>query len=424
MGAQKAEQVDQHTTLVVETLEQVAAAAVRRLVLRKALDVARLDRIPGRVEDLTFFVSGPLYEAAQGVLGEDFADELLLELAPVLDRAWHEDRATVAPPSVDVLDLPLATNDDDAAVGVPPASVPHSNVRKKSAIHRVAPDPESVRILGEEIDGVEEVGEKADTVPAADEDDTGPMAIPSPSSPEAVGDTIPGASSGRPADSGRGASSACHDWTYTDAPPASSDPGALMTPFAPEVASVPSPSDGASRRGLRAVAVASRDETPPPPRSSRFTVPYLQAVLTPPRRRRRVMIVDAHDEPRRELAAALEGQGDAVVTAHDRGVARTLFYRLAPTLIIADVETIAPDFEPLGPAFEELLGGGPPSSPVPVVARSTDEPVPPPRVLLLSDGATRSIPPEVDCVVDRSTDLSGILHEVAGLLPLESQRQL
>ena len=78
MGAQKAEQVDQQTTLVVETLENVAAAAVRRLVLRKALDVARLDTIPARVEDLTFFVSGPLYEAAQGVLGEDFADELLL----------------------------------------------------------------------------------------------------------------------------------------------------------------------------------------------------------------------------------------------------------------------------------------------------------------------------------------------------------
>lgn len=423
MGAQKAEQVDQQTTLVVETLENVAAAAVRRLVLRKALDVARLDTIPARVEDLTFFVSGPLYEAAQGVLGEDFADELLLELAPVLDRAWHDDRATVAPPSADGVDRTSASSSD----GV-------DNVRKKSAIHRLAADPDSVRIVAEDAE------EKADTIPAADEDDTGPMALLSPSSPGAVGDTIPGANSGRPADSspgcsavGRGSSSASHDWTSSDLPPASSDPGALMTPFSPNVVAVPdtprlpgqrSAEADAEASRLRAVTVATRDETPPPPRSSRFTVPYLQAVLTPPRRRRRIMIVDAHDEPRRELAAALEEQGYAVVTAHDRGVARTLFYRLAPTLIIADVETIAPDFEPLGPAFEELLGGDPPSSPIAVASRRSDEPPTPPRVLLMSDGATRSIPPEVDCVVDRRTELTGILHEVAGLLPLESQRQL
>ncbi|HHH27204.1 MAG TPA: hypothetical protein ENK57_02485, partial [Polyangiaceae bacterium] len=168
MGAQKAEQADQQTTLVVETLEQVAAASVRRLVLRRALEVARLDGIPRRVEELTFFVSGPLYEAAQSVLGEDFADELLLELAPVLDRAWHEDRATVAPPSV--IDTTQVESDHvlacrDLAAPAVDGSIgaPHSNVRKKSAIQRVGVDAPAI----------------ADTVPAADEDDTGPMAVPS-----------------------------------------------------------------------------------------------------------------------------------------------------------------------------------------------------------------------------------------------------
>jgi len=504
MGAQKAEHVDKQTTLVVSTLEQVAAASVRRMVLQRALDVASLDSIPNRVEDLTFFVSGPLYEAAQSVLGEDFADELLLELAPVLDRAWHEDRATVAPPTLDARSDALSrafgevTARSEAPQGAQPpshapepSSVPTSNVRKKSAIQRVvvetssegldemgeeeAPErprePDSIRIGSEEA----EVGERADTIPADDEDDTGPIVAPG-ARGGAAGDTIPGDSSARAEDSGRGWSAGSSDgWTFTEPPPSSSrpssSPSSSPSSMGAPSSSPPMPSPSSQDddrpdavvdevrvpdlivpevtlpnvvdippRGLRAVTVATRDETPPPPRSSR-TVPYLQAVLTPPRRRRRVMIVDGRDEPRRALAEALEHAGYAVVTAHDRAVARSLFHRLTPTLIIADVETVAPDFEPLGPAFEELLGNASESHPSPasdvplavvvadggpedMVAAANDEPPPSPRVLLISDGATRSIPPEVDCVIDRGTDLAGILHEVEGLLPLESQRHM
>jgi CheY-like chemotaxis protein len=260
--------------LLVEALERVAAAHVRRRVLQLALEEARIAAVPDKIEDLTFFVSGPLYEHAQRLLGSDFADSLLVELAPVLDRAWATDRAA--------LDAPAR----------PATPVPESEVRTRS------------RSAIRKLDGA------ADTEPA------------------------------------------------------------------------PAP--------------ATDDAAAPP--SKRVTMPYLDAVLaTPPGAEpaTRVLVVHADDAARSAIAGALEDAAYAVVTAPDTRVARLLLSRLTPALIVADIETLAPDFEPLRPALDEMIGNG---RALPVV--------------LLSDERRPDTPDAVRAIVSRTSSRDELLEVV------------
>ncbi|MCA9618528.1 MAG: hypothetical protein KC731_05895, partial [Myxococcales bacterium] len=70
---------------LVELIERSAAESVRRLVLDRALRGSGLDHPPTGAEDLADFLAGPLYDAARDVLDEEFAQALLLAVAPFLD---------------------------------------------------------------------------------------------------------------------------------------------------------------------------------------------------------------------------------------------------------------------------------------------------------------------------------------------------
>jgi CheY-like chemotaxis protein len=413
MGAQRVEREqrpevtrDRQTARLVQALETVAADAVRRHVLSGALDLAGLSDVPTRVEDLTFFVSGPLYEAAHQLLGDSFAEALLIEVAPILDRAWDDDRkTTTVPPAMrspaqhsDLVSSagpaeaspaeaspaeasPAEANPAEAnasPVSANPTSSVVEKARTYSAVQRVLPE-------GDE-------AEKADTIPAPDEAlRAHGIPLPPTSNPGDAAVTIPGPESDyheAMAIDGAGFDGIGFDGIGFD--------GIGFDGTAVDTTSV-------ERH-------RTHDETPPPPRSHRLTVPYLQSVLTPPRRRRRIMIVHSQDAPRRELAELLEKRGYAVVTAHDVDVARALHQRLAPTLIIAEIETLAPDFEPIALALDALLGENADAEP--------------PHLIVLGDGASRSIPPGIDCIVEPPALAEHVLHQVQHLLPIESQRAL
>jgi CheY-like chemotaxis protein len=91
------------------------------------------------------------------------------------------------------------------------------------------------------------------------------------------------------------------------------------------------------------------------PPSSRMTVPYLASALVPDGPRTAIVVVDEDPVARDQIAGALRRLGCLVATAESRLEARRLIRRLEPRVLVADIETIAPDFEPLGPTFEELL---------------------------------------------------------------------
>jgi CheY-like chemotaxis protein len=265
--------------LLVEALDRVAAVHVRRRVLGAALDEAGVKAIPDQIEDLTFFVSGPLYEQAQRILGSEFADELLVEVAPVLDRAWASDREHAgAPPAVQGTPLPLS------AV---------RRTRSQSAIRKV---------------------DAATTIPA---------------------DTEPAPATNEPADT-------------------------------------------------------------TPPSIKRMTMPYLEAVLGG-EQAVRVLVVHGEDDARGAISGALEESGYAVVTAHDTRVARLLLSRLTPAFIVADVETLAPDFEPLRAALEAMMG----TAQAPVV--------------LLSDERRPDMPELVRAIVSRASRPAEVLEVIEEL---------
>lgn len=261
--------------LITAALERVAWAEVKRTVLDRALDEAGMSRVPDVLEELTFFVSGPLYEHASRALGEEFAEALIAEMSPVLDQAWELDRAVV---------------DETASLR------PESAVRKRnrSAIRRL---------------------------------------------------------------------------TDLDAPPSAVE----------------------SMRDTDTDPVHDTDVVPPS--SRRNTMPYLESVLS--ESGSRVLVAHAHDTRRRAIALALEDAGHSVVTAHDARVAAMLMSRVHPSIVVADVETVAPDFEPLGPALEGLFGDG---APVPVV--------------LLSDHRRPSMPEAVQAVVDAESSADEVLAVV------------
>lgn len=225
--------------LIVGALERASVFEIRRKVLERALADAGLAVVPDTLEELTFFVSGPLYEHAQKALGDAFADAMLTEMTPVLDRAWELDRAAV--------EEPFGADTPTSAI---------RSKRSKSAIRRMS------------------------------EEDGPPSAV---------------------------------DVAY--------DP---------------------------ADTVPARDTDRVPPSSKRNTMPYVESVLTSDSCR--VLVADADNVRRLELTRALEDAGHSVVTAPDARVASLLTGRVHPSIIVADIETVAPDFEPLGPALEVIFG--------------------------------------------------------------------
>ncbi len=108
------------------------------------------------------------------------------------------------------------------------------------------------------------------------------------------------------------------------------------------------------------------DTDPAPPSSKRSTMPYLEAISEVSRAR--VLVAHADDVRRKLLCLCLESAGHAVVPAQDAQLAAMLMSRVRPCVVVADVETIAPDFEPVRPALEALFGDEPE---VPVVLLST-----------------------------------------------------
>ncbi len=268
--------------LIVDALERISVLEIQRRVLHAALRDAGLAEVPSQLEDLTFFVSGPLYERAQRVLGVAFADAMLVEMSPALDHAWERDRAEAELPE-------LAT---DSSRQPPSSTAVRSRIR--SAIHRLEED--------------------------------GP-----PSAVDAVRDTDP-----------------VHD-------------------------------------------------TDPAPSNKRNTVPYLDATLGSGRAVR-VLVVIAHEGRRRDLALALEGAGYAVVTAAEARVAAVLLSRVRPALVVADVETVAPDFEPVAAAFEAMFGD--------------NEHVP---VVLLSDHRRPGLPDTVRAIVSAESTPPEIVEVVDSL---------
>jgi CheY-like chemotaxis protein len=105
-------------------------------------------------------------------------------------------------------------------------------------------------------------------------------------------------------------------------------------------------------------------------RQSEDTVPYADAAWHGDSGDRRVLVVDGDPTSRQDTVSVLERLGYQVAWAAEPSGARKLLARIHPHVLVADLETIAPDFEPLRAALEILFGGGPPVS---VVLIGTDE---------------------------------------------------
>jgi hypothetical protein len=127
------------------------------------------------------------------------------------------------------------------------------------------------------------------------------------------------------------------------------------------------------------------------------TQPYLAAALDAEEHHAEavVVIIDADNEARSACAALLRAHGYLVATTSNRLGARALIARLDPALVIADRETIAPDYEPIGQAIDELLG------------LSEREAAEAPEVLLLVTEELRERAPAVGLVLAKAGQASG-----------------
>lgn len=148
--------------------------------------------------------------------------------------------------------------------------------------------------------------------------------------------------------------------------------------------------------------LADLESTAPP----RATLPYMPALLVsglnPTGAAARVLVVEADGALRAGYAEALRARGCGVATAPDRLSAARLVTRLVPNLVIGDLETLAPDFEPLEPALEELFGDS--------------EPAP---ILLLSDQPRRERNASVARTLEKPVSAVELCDAVAALLPTE-----
>jgi len=136
-----------------------------------------------------------------------------------------------------------------------------------------------------------------------------------------------------------------------------------------------------------------------PPSSNRLTVPYLPNALLPDGRMPAVVVADSDDDRRSELGDWLHELDCLVARAANREQVRSLVRKLRPKVLVADVETIAPDFEPLRPTLDDLLPG---------LTKTA--------VILVSDGAARELPDDVVTVLQRPVIRDELLAEVATLV--------
>jgi CheY-like chemotaxis protein len=122
---------------------------------------------------------------------------------------------------------------------------------------------------------------------------------------------------------------------------------------------IPAPSSRSAELAGRAVMapVSPIEISGSEPSSRRFTVPYLPKALVRKSRTPAAVVVDADEGSREELCTWLRSMGCVVAAASDGAQARSLLRRSRAGLLIADVETIAPDYEPIGPVLEELVRG-------------------------------------------------------------------
>jgi hypothetical protein len=131
----------------------------------------------------------------------------------------------------------------------------------------------------------------------------------------------------------------------------------------------------------------------------RITVPYAPVTWVAPRTLARVLVVAADDALRGRLAASLRGEAWMVVTAPHRDSARSLCARLEPDVVVAELETIAPDFEPLRPALDQQFGDAPWSS-----------------VVLVSDAPLREPIGAIKAVVPAGVEGRDLVHALEPLL--------
>jgi DNA-binding NtrC family response regulator len=118
-----------------------------------------------------------------------------------------------------------------------------------------------------------------------------------------------------------------------------------------------------------------------------------------------IVLIDADEQQRRRYASALRARGHWVAAASGPALGRSLVMRLQPALVVADLETIAPDFEPLRPVLADLIG---------------DDPASP--VILLGSGAAREEHPAVLAEVDRELGADELVDVVEPILSKRGQK--
>ena len=240
--------------LVVDAIDQFATSWVRRAVLEKAFAIAGINKVPDSINDLTFFVTGPLYEVTAKTVSTEFADGLLDALSPVLDQAWSAD------------------HDGGGESSRPP---------KESTIRRARRD-------------------------------TRPPKVPS------------------------------------------------------------------------------------SPLAKRITPPAITVTSLP----HSMMVIDSDRDTRLTIATRFSHEGYGVITAANPEEAAVKFERYRPAVVVANVETIAPDFEPLRTTLDELFG--------------SDQP----KIVLLGDRQPRELPNAVATVIPRPWSQDDLVDVVTTLLPL------
>lgn len=78
---------DRLAVIVREAIDRVAAGDARDAIIRDALMLARLQELPADPAQLAGFITGPLYESVESRIGVDAAEGVLLDLAPLVERA-------------------------------------------------------------------------------------------------------------------------------------------------------------------------------------------------------------------------------------------------------------------------------------------------------------------------------------------------
>jgi CheY-like chemotaxis protein len=86
-------------TLVLEALGKLASPGARDAIVKRALEAAQEQEVPGDADHLSAFVSGPLRGAVAHALGADVADALVEDLLPLVQRMFVQ-ADTLPPPAV------------------------------------------------------------------------------------------------------------------------------------------------------------------------------------------------------------------------------------------------------------------------------------------------------------------------------------